>query len=99
MYIIRRKKRKDYRPICTCSVYGFPHRIGGKCRGSTFTNFYFLNIQTLCDECNCKEDNVCEVGVGKESIKEAECYIEAQHDNPGEYLPLEFKEPEDPYDY
>lgn len=46
-----------------------------------------------CVTCNCKQEYTCDVEFGQESIKEAECYIEAQHYNPGGYLPLTFEEP------
>jgi len=91
--------RFDPRPICSCSAYSFPHRIGGRCRGSAFTEFYYYNIHILCDECNCQSNNQCEVAMGQESITEAECFIDAKHYRPGEFLPLEIEEPEEPTHY
>ena len=82
--------KPDSRPICTCSVYKFPHRIGGKCSGSTFAEFYFYNNRSLCNECNCNNDNECDVVTGRESINEAECYEEAKHSYPGERLIMSF---------
>ncbi len=89
-------KRKDNRPICTCTAYSFPHRIGAKCKGYAFTEFYYHNIHTLCNECNCASSNQCEVANGQESIKEAECYIDRLHYYPGEQLPLKIEEPDEP---
>lgn len=89
-------KRKDDRPICTCSAYNFPHKIGGRCDGSAFTEFYYYNNHSLCNSCNCNYSNMCDVADGRESIKEAECYIEAIHTSPGEYLQLEIEEPQEP---
>lgn len=81
-------KRKDDRPICTCSAYKFPHRVGGRCTGSAFAEFHFYNVGSSCEYCNCKNISHCDVATGQESIDEAECYIEAKHSYPGEYLQL-----------
>ena len=95
-----RKRKHDDRPICNCSAYPFPHRIGGRCTGSAFTEFYFYNVRSACQFCNCNAGDHCDVATGQESISEAECYIEAKHYNPGEHLQLELKEPsEDDYPY
>lgn len=87
-------KRKDNRPICTYSVYRFPHRVGGKCDGSKFTEYYKYNDGKLCHSCNCNNSGQCDVINGAESIQHVECYMEFKQYNSGEYLPLEFKEPE-----
>ena len=83
------KSKRDDRPICTCDAYGFPHRIGGKCDGSTFAEHYFNWITKECYQCNCNFNGQCEVVTGQESIIEGECYQEAWRSYPGEYLPLE----------
>jgi len=89
-------KRKDDRPICKCSAYKFPHRIGGKCDGSSFTEYYNTYNRILCSSCNCSNNGSgCDVVDGSESIKHAECYIEACHVSPAECLPLEFIPPEE----
>lgn len=85
-----RLKRNDNRPICWCNVYKFPHKIGGKCKGQEFTQFYFNYQRQLCHECNCLNENSCDVVDGRESIKHAECYIDRVHCNPSEKLPLTF---------
>ena len=90
-------KRKDDRPICNCGAYAFPHRVGGKCDGSSFAEFYYYNISSLCDTCNCKGTDGCDVESGREDIHRAECYIEAKHCAPGEHLQLKMEEPEEPY--
>ena len=85
-------KRKDDRPICKCSAYKFPHRIGGKCDGSAFAEFIFYSGNRMCKECNCRNKDECDVVNGAESISEAECYIDRQHRYPGEILPLAFSD-------
>lgn len=91
-----RFKRNDQRPVCNCKAYGFPHKIGGKCKGQSFTEFYFYNNKNVCKECNCFNDDrtpiTCDVVEGTESIKEAECYRDAVHSHPGEHLQIEFIE-------
>lgn len=77
---------KDHRPICTCSAYRFPHKIGGRCTGAEFAEFQFYNVRSNCEFCNCNAETHCDVATGQESIKEAECYIDACHSAPGEYL-------------
>ena len=78
----------DNRLICDCSSYTFPHRIGGKCDGSVFTEYYYLYEREYCDSCNCNVNGQCEITTGQESIKEAECYADAYHSYPGEHLTL-----------
>lgn len=89
-----RARRKDPRPICTCSAYKFPHKIGGKCTGRDFAEFHFYNDKSSCEFCNCFNNDrtpfSCDVVDGTESIKEAECYRERCHYNPSERLPLTF---------
>lgn len=89
-----RLKRNDNRPVCNCNAYKFPHKIGGKCKGQVFAEFYFYKDRDLCDQCNCFNDHCepisCDVVTGTESIKEAECFIERVHSYPSERLPLEF---------
>ena len=91
----KRRIRIDTRPICNCNAYKFPHKIGGKCKGITFATFYFYNVKQLCNECNCLNDENCDVVYGKESIKEGECYQYQEHYCESEHLPLTFKERED----
>lgn len=91
-------KRKDNRPICTCSAYKFPHRVGGKCTGSEFAEFHFYNLKSCCEFCNCNAGTHCDVATGQESINEAECYTEAKHYHPGERLQLTIIEPEEDED-
>ena len=81
--------RKDPRPICDCSAYPFPHKIGGKCKGTAFAEFYFYFDREHCEQCNCMNGNECDVVTGRESINEAECYAERLHSFPAEHLPLE----------
>lgn len=92
-----RRKRKDPRPICDCDAYNFPHKIGGKCKGRAFLEFYFYCDTSICNECNCYNEDVhcCDALYGKESIKEAECYREQLHYCPGGHLPLQFIEIEE----
>ena len=86
-------RRKDLRPICKCTAYRFPHKIGGKCRGRTFTQFYYWNIKELCDGCNCDRDGVsCDVSEGLESVKYAGCYVEFCHTQPSETLPIKLED-------
>lgn len=91
-----RKRKPDDRPICDCSAYKFPHKIGGKCTGDAFLEFYFYNIRQCCEQCNCFRDDqtpaTCDAMNGAESISEAECYIERVHYHPGEHLPINFIE-------
>jgi len=89
---MRKTKRKDSRPVCLCSAYKFPHRIGGKCTGSAFVEFYHTYVRTSCNGCNCNSNNGCDVANGSESINNAECYQEAQHYNPGEVLPIKLED-------
>jgi hypothetical protein len=89
-------RKKDDRPICTCSAYKFPHRIGGRCTGSVFTEFYFYNVKSACEFCNCNSGTHCDVAQGQESINEAECYTEAKHNSADLYLPIKIEIPE-PY--
>lgn len=81
---------KDQRPICNCNLYKFPHKIGGKCTGRAFTDFYFTNVKECCIMYNCRNDlyGCCDVSAGAESISNAECFIEQKHYHPGEHLPL-----------
>ncbi len=85
----------DLRPICNCSAYWFPHKVGGKCDGSAFTRNYFFSSGDACDSCNCKGDDGCEVVSGQESISEADCYEDFCRDSPSEHLPLEPNYPEE----
>lgn len=84
-------KRKDPRPICNCSAYPFPHKIGGKCKGIDFAEFFFYQggEREVCNQCNCLNGDKCDVVEGLESINEAECYRERLKYNPSEHLPLE----------
>ena len=93
-------KRKDPRPICRCEAYSFPHKIGGKCTGKAFLEFYFYcGNRELCEECNCFNDDrspiSCDVIDGVESIREAECYRERLHQFPSENLPIQYEEEEE----
>jgi hypothetical protein len=81
-------KKVDNRPICDCPMYRFPHRVGGKCKGSYFTDFHFTYVRSECEFCNCNAGDHCDVSTGQESIKEAECYRDAVINNPAEHLPL-----------
>lgn len=91
---IARSKRNDQRPICDCNAYNFPHKIGGKCKGQAFTEFYLSNIKQSCNQCNCLNDDrtliTCDVVDGRESIKEVECYRDAVHYHPSEHLQIEW---------
>ena len=91
---MKRKKRKDPRPICDCDAYPFPHKIGGKCQGTAFVGFYFFHNgdRSVCKQCNCYSDGNCDVFDGRESILEGECYRERQHYHPSEHLPIKFIE-------
>lgn len=73
---MKRARKLDSRPICTCPAYKFPHRIGGKCTGSHFAERYYWENRTLCRYCNCNNQDSCDVATGLESISEAECYQE-----------------------
>ncbi len=90
---IARSKRNDQRPVCDCNAYSFPHKIGGKCKGQAFAEFYFYNQKDACSECNClndaREPISCDVINGTESIKEAECYRDAVHYHPSEHLQIQ----------
>ena len=88
----KKRIRIDKRPICNCKAYKHPHKIGGKCKGQAFTEFYFYNVRVICNECNCMNDGRCDVVDGLEEIKEAECYREHILYNENEHLPLDFKE-------
>lgn len=94
-----RAKRNDKRPICNCNAYGFPHKIGGKCKGRAFAEFNFYQIGAHCKYCNCFNDDrtpkTCDVVDGTESISEAECYRDAVKYNPKEHLILSFDFEED----
>tara|TARA_R110000744_G_scaffold380568_1_gene503225 strand:+ start:10308 stop:10607 length:300 start_codon:yes stop_codon:yes gene_type:complete len=89
-----KKKRKDPRPICDCSAYSFPHKIGGKCKGKAFAEFHFYNVKSECELCNCFNDDrtptSCDVVDGTESIFEGECYRDAAKYNPSEHLIMSF---------
>lgn len=89
-----RANRNDQRPICDCSAYNFPHKIGGKCTGKAFAEFHFYNDKSQCEFCNCCNDDrtpkTCDVVDGTESISEAECYRDAVKYNPKEHLTLSF---------
>lgn len=90
-------KKRDPRPICYCSAYHFPHKIGGKCTGQVFVEFHFYNVRECCEQCNCFNDHdySCDVATGLESIKHAECYMDRLHHYPSERLPLTFIEEEE----
>ena len=65
---------------CGCSAYPFPHRINsGKCTGSYWAEFYFNNIRTECDGCNCTDGRTCDVADGRESIFECEAAVGMDH--------------------
>lgn len=84
-------KKRDPRPICYCNVYKFPHKADSKrCGGRTFMEFYLYNIRELCEQCNCfnEEESSCDAAEGRESLKEAECYIERVSQQPSEKLPI-----------
>jgi len=67
----------DYRPICDCGAYHFPHKLGGgKCDGSAYAEYYSLHVGSSCEGCNCYQGG-CDVIAGKEKIKYGECYVEA----------------------
>ncbi len=95
----KRRIRIDTRPICDCSAYKFPHKIGGKCKGIAFATFHFYQVRSSCEFCNCFCDDrtpiSCDVVDGKEPIASGDCYREQCHHNSGEHLPLTFKEQED----
>jgi hypothetical protein len=84
------KRKKDSRPICRCTSYKFPHKIGGKCTGIDFVELYFYHIKELCEYCNCNinRSGQCDVIVGSEHIREAECLLDAQDTYSGAYLPI-----------
>ena len=94
-----KRKRNDKRPICNCHTYKFPHKIGGKCKGEVFAEFYFYNDRDLCSQCNCFNDGCepvsCDVVTGAEDIKHGECYRERLHSFPAEKLPLQYELEED----
>jgi hypothetical protein len=90
-------RKYDPRPICTCSSYKFPHRVGGKCDGSAFAEFHFYNSKSCCGSCNCNSGTHCDVATGQESINEAECYAEAKDSGSSLYLTLTVEDPERPY--
>lgn len=85
---------KDKRPICYCPAYGFPHKIGGKCKGTDFADFHFSYIKSSCGGCNALNEidsiTTCDVADGIENINEAECYQDRLSYHPGERLPLDF---------
>ena len=85
-------KKIDNRPICNCKAYSFPHKVGGKCKGHDFLHFYFTHIKTLCSVCNCNAAYECEAATGKESIKEAECFLEAHTETPSYHLLLKIED-------
>ena len=85
-------KKKDDRPICDCSIYKFPHKIGGKCHGVDFVQFYYYHISSACGSCLSNIENTCQVATGQESINEAECYIDFKHQNDGEHLPIKIED-------
>lgn len=80
----------DKRPICDCSAYKFPHRVGGRCKGYDFTTFYFYNIKELCELCNCNNNGSCDASTGLENIRHAECYQEALREKSGEHLIINY---------
>lgn len=85
---------RDPRPICDCSAYSFPHKVGGgKCRATMYTEFYLYNIKEHCAQCNCfnESENSCDVAQGLESIKEGDCYQEALSQSPGEHLQISWE--------
>lgn len=72
------KRRKDPRPICDCSSYPFPHKLGeGKCDGSDFAEEQYYHNPVGCTYCNLNTKVGCEVIEGIEDIKHGECYQEA----------------------
>ncbi len=83
-------RKPDPRPICNCHKYTFPHKIGGRCWGEAFVEYYHLNVREECRFCNCNNDEECDVYLGKGPITKGECYVAALHYAPGEHLVLEF---------
>ena len=89
------KKRYDPRPLCKCKAYKFPHKAnGGYCNCIEFLELYFYNDHSLCNGCNCfNEDQfICEAQYGIESINEAECFEERKHSFPSEYIPIKIED-------
>lgn len=78
----------DSRPICTCDSYPFPHRVGGKCKGTAFIGAYKMWDGSLCKECNCHCRPQCDVLEGLEDKENGECWKEAVAVYEGGYLPL-----------
>lgn len=77
----------DNRPICRCSAYKFPHRIGGKCKAEDFLESQIYGNKEYCESCGCFNQG-CEVLQGRESLANSECYKAQRHYNPAGYLPL-----------
>ncbi len=90
--ILEIDRENDPRPICRCPAYAFPHRVGGRCTGTTFAEFYFDNIQTWCKFCACNIAGECQVIEGNKSIKVGECYIHREQSYPGQNLPIKFED-------
>ena len=91
---------KDKRPICDCNARTYPHKIDDKkCGGRKYFQYVLIFEPSHCEYCNCfrEEDVSCDALDGRESIKGAECYIDAIHYRPGEHLPLTPEEPDDEY--
>ena len=81
----------DYRPICDCGSYNFPHKLGGgRCTGDTYAEYYFLHDRSECEYCQCNNDTYCDIVTGQESIRHAACYTDALHSNPGGHVTLEY---------
>lgn len=60
--------------------------------GKKFFEFELM-MRTHCNCCNCfrETDGGCDALDGRESIKEAECYLDALHYAPSEHLQIELE--------
>lgn len=64
-----KKKRKHVQVTCWCSVYTFPHRIGGgRCQGILWARSYREVDGKCCSHCNNYYAETCDVVDGRENI-------------------------------
>ena len=64
------RKRRQGEINCTCSAYGFPHRMmGGNCNGGAYVEAVFESRRG-CSNCHFAESHRCEVLDGRDSLQQ-----------------------------
>lgn len=84
-----KKKRRRIQVTCWCSVYTFPHRIGGgRCQGILWAQSYREVDGKCCKHCNNDYAENCDVADGRENIAYCQAIQEFLLHPPSLRLPI-----------